>query len=92
MKCPRCGKELSGKWGDTGLVPSQHILVQKCPCSPDLISEREIVDETIKRNTSQLQQFKTWHRTWPDSLDLIVRESGCTEQMVRSRLVHFDLY
>ena len=93
MLCPRCGRNITDKkWGDTGPIPSIHILVKKCTCSPNLISEREIVDGTIKRFRKQLDFNKKVHHVWPDSIDLLLRESGCTVSMVRSRLVHFDLW
>ena len=93
MRCPRCDKDISkNKWGDTGMNPSQHVLVKKCKCSGELITEREIVDAVIQKNLKRLQFLKKVHHSWPDSEDLVVQESGCTTRMVISRLMHYRLW
>lgn len=74
------------------MTPDIHILVKKCDCSPDLITEREIVDSVIEKNREQLVFNLKVHHVWPDSVELVMKESGCTKHMVRSRLVSKNLW
>jgi len=74
------------------MVPSQHIFVKKCEACCTLKSEASIIDGTIKRLRKQLEFNKTVHRVWPDSLDLMKEESGCSGRMITNRLIAKGLW
>ena len=74
------------------MSPDIHILVKKCDCSPNLITEREIVDSVIEKNRKELEFLLKVHHIFPDGVDLIIQKSRCSKRMVRSRLVSKSLW
>lgn len=93
MKCRECSADISqAKWCATGPRPDIKIYVKKCPSCGDINHEYDIIEGAINANLETLKFNKEVHRSWPDSMDLIMKEANSPRHKVVNALIRRELY